>query len=452
MPLAALPLRSWSFAGGLCLSLVLLALSVHTAAAQDSEPSRREKLMHYSLYYENYKNDDFRSARSDLLWILENAPGTPDGDDDNYRRAVNLYVGLAEQASDENSRTAYLDTAATYLASAPQKLEQQGLEYEPYQWERRKGRFLEEHQGALSAAEVEGLDSPVVHYQRAFEMAPAELDPYYIRQILNGYLNENNLQEALDFANTVEAKRGDDEEVAGMVRSIRERIFSMNPQARMAYLEKQVEQNPDSTKLLTDLFDAYNQQGNVAKASELAKRLMKMNPSAETVREVAQMRLENGRPKAALAAYDRAETQGATLQAEDHFNRGTALQKMGQLAKARGAYRTAIDMRESYGRAYIAIGDLYARAVNKCSGGQMKRKDKAVYWAAVDKYQQAKRVDSSIASIADSKIQTYRKVFPTKEDIFYREDWERGGTFTINYGCYSWIGETTSVRSAPSSG
>ena len=443
----SLKLRSF-FIGAFCLGFLLLALPATPAAAQDSEPSRQEKLMHYSLYYENYKNDNFESARSDLIWILENAPGTPDGDDDNYRRVVNLYVGLAEQASDEKTRKAYLDTAATYLATAPQKLEEQGLEYEPYKWERRKGRFLQQHQGSLS--EVEGLETSVAHYRKAFELAPKKLDPYYIQQILNVHLQNNELQEALDFANTVEEKRGDDEEVADRISSIREKIFGKNPQAQVAYLEKQVEQYPDSTQLLTDLFDAYNRQGNVSKASKLGKRLIKMEPSAETVREIAQMRLENGRPEAALKAYARAADQGAELTAEDHFNRGTAYQKMGELVKARGEYRQAIEMRKDFGRAYIAIGDLYARAVNKCSGGEMAREDKAAYWAAVDKYQEAKSADSSIASVANSKIKTYRKVFPTKEDIFYRSDWERGGSYTINQGCYSWIGETTTVRAAPS--
>lgn len=435
--------------GAFCMSLLLLAVVPPPAQAQDSEPSKQEKLMHYSLYYESYKNDNFKSARSDLLWILEHAPGTPDGDDDNYRRVVKLYEGLAEQASDEEKRRAYLDTAATHLTSAVEKMEDQGLEYSPYEWERLKGRFVESHEG--SVPDVEGLKAAAVHYRKAFELAPKELDPYYIQQVLKSYKESNDIQKALDFANTVEAKRGDDEEVANMVSSVREDVFGKNLQAKIKYLEKQVDQNPDSTKLVTDLFDAYNQQGNVSKASELSKRLMKMNPSAETVREVAQMRLEDGRPKAALKAYDRAVEQGANLKAEDHFNRGTAYQKMNQLAKARQEFRKAIEMRDEFGRAYIAIGDLYARAVNECSGSEMKRSDKAVYWAAVDKYQQAKQIDSSVSSIANSKIRTYRKVFPTKEDIFYREGWEQGGTITVDYSCYSWIGETTTVRPAPSS-
>ena len=444
----ALSRLQFFFVGTPCTGLLLLAFSVPIASAQDSGPSRQEKL-HYSLYYENYKNDNFEGARSDLLWILENAPGTPDNDDDNYRRVVKLYEGLAEQAADETAREAYLDTAATHLTSAVEKMEQQGVEYEPYKWERLKGRFVDEHQGSLPDAE--GLETAIVHYRKAFELAPNELDPYYIRQILQSHLEKNEMQAALDFANAIEAKRGDDEEVAQMLSSIREDVFGKNPRAKIGYLEKQVEQHPDSTNLLTELFDAYQQQGNIEKASKLSKRLMKMEPPAETVREIAQMRLEDGRPKAAIKAYDRAVEQGATLKAEDHFNRGTAYQKMVQLAKARQEYRKAIEMKDGFGRAYIAIGDLYARAVNKCSGSEMKRTDRAVYWAAVDKYKQAKKIDSSISSVADSKIQTYRKVFPKKQAIFFRDEWEIGGTFTINYGCYSWIGETTTVRPAPSS-
>ena len=442
------PARASSI-GTLFVSLFLLAAAVTPASAQNSEPDRQEKLMHYSLYYESYKNDNFQEARSDLMWILENAPGLPKNDARNYRRVVKLYEGLAEQAEDEATQKAYLDTAATHLTSAPKKMEQQGIDFEPYKWERRKGRFVEKYQDSLP--DVEGLDTAAAHYRKAFELAPQEIDAYYIRQILQSHLEDNDFQKTLDFANNVEEKRGDDKKVTEMISSIREEIFSKNAQAQINYLQEQVEQYPDSTQLVTKLFNAYNNQGNVSKASELSKRLMQMEPSSETIREIAQMRLEDGRPEAALEAYERAEKQGAELKPEDYFNRGTAYQKMGQLAQAREQYRKAAEMKEGFGRAYIAIGDLYARSVNNCSGDEMKRKDKAVYWAAVDMYQRAKQIDSSVASTADSKIGTYRRVFPTKEDIFYRDDWEDGGSFTIDYGCYSWIGETTSVRSAPSS-
>lgn len=443
------PVQYGSIVGALCMSLLLLSAVALPAQAQDSDPSQQQKATHYSLYFENFKQENYESARDDLLWILENAPGFPKQDERNYRRAYKMYEGLAEQASSEEEKRAYLDTAATYLTTAVEKMEKHGLQYDEFKWEVRKGRFIENHEDNLP--DVEGLESPVAHYRRAFELAPQELSPYYIQQVLKHYLQNNQPEKALKFANKVEQERGDDEEVAQMVSSVREDVFGKNPQAHISYLEDQLEQNPDSTQLVTELFNSYVEQGNIEKASELAPKLMKMSPSAETVRQIAEMRLDDGRPKEALEAYQRAAEQGAELKAQDYFNRGQAHQQMDNLPQAREEYRQAIQMDEEFGRAYIAIGDLYARAVSECSGSEMSRKDKAVYWAAVDKYQQAKQIDPSVASTADSKIQTYRQYFPTQEDIFYRSDWESGSSFTIDYGCYSWIGETTTVRQAPSS-
>lgn len=439
--------RGLFLVGALCMGFLLLASLAVPAQAQNSDPSQQQKAMHYSLYWENFKNDNFQSARDDLMWILENAPEYPSQDDRNYRRAYELYVELAEQASDEETRTAYLDTAATYLTTSVEEMEERGIEYDQYRWEVRKGRFLEEHREA--APDVSGLETPVDHYERAFELAPERINPYYIRQVLESYLENNEAQRALEFANKVEAERGDDEEVTQMIESVRKDVFGKNPQARVAYLEEQLEQNPDSTELMMELFDAYVEQDNISDASQLAPRLMETEPPAETVRQIAEMRMDDGRPEEALEAYERASEQGAELQARDYYNRGRAHQEMGNFQQARSEYRRAIELQQDFGRAYIAIGDLYARTVNECGGSEMGRGDRAVYWAAVDKYQQAREVDSSVASTAESKIQTYSQYFPTQEDIFYRSDWEEGDRFTIDYGCYSWINETTTVRQAP---
>ena len=445
---ARLPRLLTLVVGLLLGGLLLPSLGLPSAHAQDASPPQQDKAMHYSLYYESFKNNDFKAARSDLTWILENAPGFPKGDDRNFHRQYKLYTGLAKAASSDAQRRAYLDTAATVLASAPKTMDDLGLSYDPYNWEIYRGRFLQQYGGALSER-PDGLKTAPVHYQKAFELAPAQIDPYYIRRVVQHHLKNNRQEEALAFMNAVEAERGSDPKVNKIVASARKDIFGKNPQAQVTYLEKKYNAHPDSAAIMLSLFDAYVEQGNISKASSLAPKLMKTNPPAETVREIAQMRLDDGRPQEALQTYDRAVTQGATLKAADHFHRGQAHKQMGNFSDARSAYRKAIEMDPTYAEAYVGIGDLYTRAVNKCSQGKLSRSDKAVYWAAVDQYEQAIEADSSIASVANSKIQSYEKVFPTQEDIFYREDWEQGGRFTINEGCYSWVNETTTVRPAP---
>lgn len=418
------------------------------ARTTNSEPTAQEIRDQYSIYYEAYRNEDFSSARKNLGWILENAPGFPEDDDRNYRRAVKLYEELASSAGGEAAQTAYLDTAASYLARAPKQMEKLEIPFEPYKWEIRRGRFADRHEGSFTA--IPALERPTTHYRRAFRAAPEKVNAYYIRRVLKTYLEADTLEGALEFADTVSNARGDNSKIAAMTNLLREKVFAGNPQAKIARLETQVEQHPDSSRLLTELFNAYSDTGNRSKASSLADRLMEHRPPAETIRKIAEMRLKDGQYEAALVAYDRAEEEGAELEYRDYFNRGTAYQKSGRLARARRQYRNVLNSNASFGRAYVAIGDLYTLAVNRCSGSAMARQDRAVYWAAADKYEKAKSIDSSVADLASHRLSTYTEVFPTQEDIFYRSGWEPGASFTIDYGCYAWIGETTTVRPAPS--
>lgn len=441
-------MRIWQTTFGLlCAALLVVATHASAVQAQDtSGPTKQEKAQHYSLYYENFKNENFASARKDLRWILENAPGFPKADDRNYERAVELYAGLAEQTDNPDKQTAYLDTAATILKTAPAKMDEADLKYSQYEWELEKGRFIQLHGNQLPES-IEGLDSAARHYEKAFDLAPEEIDPYYIDQVIKAYLNENRQDEALEFMNKADEVRGDDSKVSSILSNARSKIFGRNPQAEIDFYRSQLEKNPDDVEMQMKLFRALSDQGNIAEASKLADKLLEQDElPAETYRQIAEMQLQDGRPRDAFSTYQRAIDAGAELKAEDYFNMGTAQRRVGQLSKARTYYRKAIDARSDFGKAYIAIGDLYANAVSECGGSKMSRNDKAVYWLALDMYQRAKNVDDAVASEANSKISTYRQYMPNQEDIFYRSDWEVGNSFRIDYGCYSWVNETTTVR------
>lgn len=439
--------------GKIILGLFALLLTFGTAGqaqpahaqSNASEPSKQDKLVHYSLYYENFKNEDYKAALNDLRWMLEHAPTFPNNDDRNIRRAIEAYAEIGMAAEDPEIQQAYLDTAFTMLDTAPDRLQEHGLEVDAYEWTMRKGRFVQQYGDAMKGE----LKDPIQYYEQAFEMAPEKIQPYFIDQILQRYAENNSQTKALEFMDEVEAKRSEEEEVMKILDKYRGDIFDQNPAARIEYMEDQLEANPDNEQLMTELFELYTEQGYRNKAKELSSKILETDPSFEIYRKIARMRLDDGNARQAFNLYQEAmKSTDAKPTAQDYYNMGVAQRELGNFAQARNQFRKALEIKSDFGQAYIAIGDLYAQAVSDCGGSKMARNDKAVYWAAVDMYRRAKQVDSSVASTANSKINTYRQYFPNNEDIFYREDWQKGQSFRIDYGCYSWINESTTVRTA----
>lgn len=429
------------------LLTIVTAAPLQSAEAQSSasEPSKQDKYVHYSLYYENYKNEDYRAALSDLRWMLEHAPAFPNNTKKNFERAVDVYAGIGMAAEDPEVQQAYLDSAFTMLDTAPERLQELGMEVDPYKWTMKKGRFVQQYGEQMPAVK----EKPEEYYHRAFELAPSKMQAYYIDRILKNYMERQEQSEALNFIEQCETSVGDNQEIMQVVNRYRQQIFGRNPQARIEFLEKTLAENPDDAQVMGDLFELYLNQGQRSKASELSAQLLQTSPSLDVYRKIAEMRLDDGRAQEAFKLYQKAESEAdAPLTAQDHFNMGEAQEQMGNFAQARRHYRKAIELDAGFGQAYVAIGDLYVQAVSDCGGSKMSRGDKAVYWLAVDMYRRAKSVDETLASTANSKINTYRQYFPSSDDIFFRDDMEMGRSFRIDYGCYSWINEVTTVRKA----
>lgn len=440
----------------LLIGVFALVLSLSSAQAQDtvaqatngnSGPSEQDKLVHYSLYYENYKNENYAQALKDLRWFLKHAPtwapNSDEGTDKHFRRAFNAYSELAQGTEEAGQKQAYLDSAYAIVNRAPERLKQLDAEYDEYEWTMRKGRFVQQFGSQLDQVEEGGH---VKYYREAFQMAPQKIQPYYIDQLIKSLMKQEEQQKALEFMETVESKRGDSQEIQQILQPYRQQIFGRNPAARIEFMESKLEENPDDTELMTELFQLYMRQGYRDKAQQLSTEVLNSNPSQEVIQQIAKMRLEDGRAQEAFDLYQQGLEKEATPSAQYYYNMGVAQRQMNNPRTAREYFRRAINQDSGFGRAYIAIGDLYAQAVSDCGGSKMTRNDRAVYWLVVDMYQRAKQADSSVASTANSKISTYRQYFPTAEDIFYKDNWIEGESIRIDFGCYSWINETTIVR------
>ncbi|MEX0599231.1 MAG: tetratricopeptide repeat protein, partial [Rhodothermales bacterium] len=408
---------------------------------QAEQVSDQDKAVHYSLYYEDFKNQNFQSALPNLKWVIENAPEYPRNDDRNFERLIETFEGIAANAGDEATAAAYLDSALVWYDESVAAMKETGIEFNEVQWQLRKGRFVQENAELLG----DDIPSPAEIYYEAFEMAGCELDPYYIRFVIDDVVRRGEKQRAVNLTDEAEACYADNADLVTYLNDVRNNLFT-SPEERMAFLESRLEQNPDDYEIASELFDIYLDLEYREEAAELGDRLVEMQESARTYRRLGELHLQDGDTERAISYYERAlDMPGASdsVRRDILYNLGIAMQQDGSLSQARSYFRQAMEIDPNYGRAYIAIGDLYATAVSAC--GTFEREDRAVYWLAVDYYQRAKANDPSVASQADQKIATYRRSFPDQEALFFR-NWEPGDSYRIDYGCYSWINETTTVK------
>ncbi len=405
--------------------------------------STQDKGMHYSLYYEDFKNKNYLSALPNLHWVLENAADYPRNDDRNFERAVELYAALAEEAPTEEGKQAYLDSAYVWFDRSIERMKGSAIEFDESQWMLSKGRFLQEHQQALSG------DPPTFAavYNEVYAMIGCNIDAYYVRIIIDDAARNGDKQRAVNLTDEAEACYPDNADVAAYLTEIRNTLFS-TPEERLEFLQTRLEADPENVEVAAELFDIYLELGYRDEGAELGDRLLEMDPSPLTYRRLGELHLQDGNAAQATSYYEEAlamlgDDEDAAVRRDILFNLGIARQQEGGVSQARSFFRQAIQLDANFGQAYIAIGDLYATAVSNC--GSFEREDRAVYWLAVDYYERARAMDSSVAAQANQKVATYRRSFPDQEALFFKS-WEPGQSYQVNYGCYAWIAETTTVR------
>lgn len=102
--------------------------------------------------------------------------------------------------------------------------------------------------------------------------------------------------------------------------------------------------------------------------------------------------------------------------------------------------KTAVSLNPNNGKAYMLLGDIYAKKSRSCGDDW---KTRLVIIAAMDKYSKAKSVDPSVSADASKKLGLYSSALPQKQEGFMRG--VKAGQ-SANCGCG--IGESVKVRFA----
>ncbi len=171
--------------------------------------------------------------------------------------------------------------------------------------------------------------------------------------------------------------------------------------------------------------------------SKLLAEFHQKNPAAH-----AASLYENGKYSDALSKYkDALEIETENDKKADYYYGMASIEfrQMEHYATARDYARKALKLRPNWGLPLLLIGDMYARSYRAC--GNTDFEQRCVILAAIEKYQEAKSLDPSIASQANERISRYLSARPSYEDGHMLGKAEGQG-FAI--GC--WIGETVTLR------
>ncbi len=426
---------------GALLGLLAVTGPASKTALAQVEGVSQEVLIHYSLAAESYKNQQYEDARPHLRWLMNNAASAYNGRR-VFDRAYNTYAELAKVAPDSETKAALLDTCLQVLETAPDSL--RGTSgFNEADWLVRYGDYLRDNEAMFSEHGVDVEERSTELYREAFELAPQDIDTYYVRLVAMHYSSTGRKDEAVAFMDLAEAEYAGDPTTIDYFDTIRNSLFK-SPAERMAFLEGQLEKDPENLELVSELFDIYRNVEDTDKMEEIGARLLEMDPTARVFRLLAEVQYNQGNYEQALELNNKAlEIAESDDERRDiHYNLGLSLYELGRLPQARREAERALRIDPSFGVAELLIGDVYVRAVE---GSNFERTDKAVYWLAADHYRQAIQRNPDLRNQANQKINQYRRFFPDQEEKFF-EGWTSGQEYRIDYDRYSWISRTTTVR------
>lgn len=225
-----------------------------------------------------------------------------------------------------------------------------------------------------------------------------------------------------------------------------------------AYFKKkllpQYKENPEDLETIRYVYNKLRQQGCDTTDADLQGLRTKyeslaseMNAQLEAERrannpgyDASQLQKE-GKYEEAVARYQEAIEVAEDDDAKAQFYYSIAFiqtWQFNQYQSARSNARKAAELRSGWGKPYILIGDIYAKASPNCGDDWDNR---MAILAALDKYAYAKSIDPDVAQEANRKIGIYSSSKPQQQEGFMRGI-EAGQT--VRVGC--WISETVKVR------
>ncbi len=436
---------------GVFLFAAISVLGQDDSAAKQTESKYGKDsvqcLMDLSLYREFVKQKNFVEALPGWRKVFNNCPRATKN---IYIDGAKIYRYLIKEEKDEATKKKLVDTLMMvydqrikYFAQEGSNLARKAVDL--YRYDR--SRYAESYDMANKSYEMLKDQTPaaamLVLFQsslKKFRKKEAEKE-----QLIDDF---SKVSAVLDKQYNAQQDQNKKDRIK-KYQTVLENLFAKSGAADCETLidiySPKFEANKENVDFLKQVLKILDKIGCTESDlfAQAAESLYKQEPSAEAAYGLAKVFLKKENYSKAAEYYKEAinHTDSATdVKADYYFELATIMGgKLGQNETARSYAYKALAIRPNWGDPYLLVGSLYAGSSKSC--GEDEFHQKAVYWAAVDKFIKAKAVDPSCADKANKYIGKYSAYFPGKENAFFNNV-KDGDSFTI--GC--WINETTKAR------
>lgn len=277
------------------------------------------------------------------------------------------------------------------------------------------------------------IDKAIELNQKIVELDPNGAEDF--KKLGNLYLKNDDVDAAIEAYETASTLNPEDQEV----NNILSQLYSQtgNDDAALERLEKLREQDPENPKHMYDLGRQYFTRQLFEKAEPQFRAFTQKKPDDIMALEYLAASLQN------QEKYEQAINVYQTIlnKKADHNKAmceiALCLKFQKKFSQARTYVKKALAIDNSFGYAYIALGEIYEACADNCIEKRGKSKttfdDKLVYQLAYDQYRKATE-DPSYSSDAQRKVNYVKPLLPTTEDNFMNKNRTKA-----QGACYSWI-------------
>lgn len=174
---------------------------------------------------------------------------------------------------------------------------------------------------------------------------------------------------------------------------------------------------------------------------KISEALLKVDPSAPAYEKQGIVEYQKNNTAKAVEYLNKAAEMYSdnTKKANVYMKIATVYTKSNK-SQARNYAKKAIQVKPSFGKAYLLIAQLYGNSINDCGGDQFEKR--AMYWLAANYCDKAASADSSLTTSARKMAAGYRAAAPSKSEIFSHPSGNMSGK-RIAFSC--WVGESVTV-------